>query len=747
MNRFVKYIMFTLLTFILVGCSASKEGKKQIKSEAMGRYVETNCKLEEYIKDNGNICLWKDEKEQLHALIQNEDLVDYVLTEAGEWKPSESEICELIQNNFKDIDRISVIQVQEDGSYYISGYAAIASGNMEEAGFFDAFLVDGKVKLVGLEEDSDVEAEVCAVDKKGNMIVSSGETGILSVFNKEGKKQQELTDESAEPIILRDRVFCLGDGILDIYNIKTGNKEKTIENIDAQGYTGKVFTNDKEDAIFIANWKGVTRINEEGTIVEKIIDGKLCSLSSYRVIQGMSYKDKLYLVYLDYDKYNIKQLKVKEYSYSEDMPTVPDDVLTVWTPCENLLLSKAVEIYRKKYPDKMIRLESFYDSSEWEEKRYEMSSQDIEELNKEILVGTGPDVMMLDMLPVESYLKQDIFVDLTECVDSVDEPLLENVARAYQNEKGIYAIPLKFSMLLSIGEKELVGDGFSLEKFARYQEEHPNEEVLFGINKQDRINILMDLWKDKLFDSENKLDKNAMISYLTSLKSIIPKNNSSWVSDWATEWRTEYYPESALLSELMKADIVKVGSMAQLQCIEKILEERPDCVKTDIIEGEKNIIEPQSIIAITKNSKRQEEAKNFIKIALSEEVQGSVDTLFSFNRGGMPVNLNALTDSLIYNNHMKEVSGEDWIVYARWTNADGEGIGLEAVTDEFRYPEKMKAYLEQCKTAKVSKPIDEMIRNIISEEALKYLNDEIPLDQAVGNIEEKMNLYRMEQTK
>ena len=59
----------------------------------------------------------------------------------------------------------------------------------------------------------------------------------------------------------------------------------------------------------------------------------------------------------------------------------------------------------------------------------------------------------------------------------------------------------------------------------------------------------------------------------------------------------------------------------------------------------------------------------------------------------------------------------------------------------------MKNFLEQCKTAKVQKPIDETVRRLIGEEGMRYFNEEITLETAVNNILEKMELHMMEQAK
>ena len=45
----------------------------------------------------------------------------------------------------------------------------------------------------------------------------------------------------------------------------------------------------------------------------------------------------------------------------------------------------------------------------------------IKALNTEIMAGNGPDVIMLDGLPIESYLAKGMLADLSENLKAVEE--------------------------------------------------------------------------------------------------------------------------------------------------------------------------------------------------------------------------------------------------------------------------------------------------------------------------------------
>ena len=743
MRRLINNLLCLIVCFTLIGCNQGEIKEKQ-KTEAMGRYVEETCKVEELIDENGSICLWKDEANNLHAMIKNEVFEDYKLAESGEWEKSNCEICNVLNRKDKVVQSVSRIQVQEDGSYYVGGMGEV---DTDYPDLFGAFIVNGEINTIQLEGKEDSEEYnrivISEIDKKGNIIGEAGGWGALALYNKEGKKLVSLTERRCNPIIIGEKMFGVGENALDIYDLKTGNKEKTISNIDAYGYGVNTFY-DEQNNIFIACKEGVTRVNQDGDIIEKIIDGKLCSLSSYDAIQGMIYNSEIYLVYRYYDKYNKQQIKVKKYTYDESVPTVPKEVLTVWGVIESETLKRTVASYRQNYPDRPISFETLYSDSQWEEQNGMVKEEDLDRLNTEILAGEGPDVLLLDALPIDVYGKQGIFADLSDCINNQEQPIIDNLAEAYKNEEGIYAIPLKFSMILAVGERELLNEGFSLEKIAAYQEEHKNEKVMFKIHEEHRINMMLDLWQDKLIDNEGHINKEGITNYLVSLNSINRKNSKGWGGE---HWRVEFTPQTALSINLVKADIVKVDNMPELQCIVNILEQMPNCMMTDNIEGQKNIVQPQQVVAISKNSKHQEAAKDFIKLALSSELQEDQAMLSSLQREGLPTNFNALTEILLNNQHRKEKVGNNEISYNKWLDGGEYGGALSYEWQEFGHLDEMKNFLERCKTAEVQKPIDEVVRRIISEEGMRYFNEEITLEAAVNNIVEKMELHMMEKMK
>ena len=67
-------------------------------------------------------------------------------------------------------------------------------------------------------------------------------------------------------------------------------------------------------------------------------------------------------------------------------------------------------------------------------------------LNTDIMAGKGPDILILDGMPVENYIQKGLLEDITDTVESADQEdgLFENIMKTYERDDKIYAVPLGF---------------------------------------------------------------------------------------------------------------------------------------------------------------------------------------------------------------------------------------------------------------------------------------------------------------
>lgn len=69
------------------------------------------------------------------------------------------------------------------------------------------------------------------------------------------------------------------------------------------------------------------------------------------------------------------------------------------------------------------------------------------QLNTQLLAGSGPDVLILDDMPVDSFIEKGLLMDLSGKVDT--NGMLENMTGVWQTERGLFALPARAFPLLA----------------------------------------------------------------------------------------------------------------------------------------------------------------------------------------------------------------------------------------------------------------------------------------------------------
>lgn len=69
------------------------------------------------------------------------------------------------------------------------------------------------------------------------------------------------------------------------------------------------------------------------------------------------------------------------------------------------------------------------------------------QLNTQLLAGSGPDVLILDDMPVDSFIEKGLLMDLSGRVDT--NGMLENMTGVWQTERGLFALPARAFPLLA----------------------------------------------------------------------------------------------------------------------------------------------------------------------------------------------------------------------------------------------------------------------------------------------------------
>lgn len=182
-----------------------------------------------------------------------------------------------------------------------------------------------------------------------------------------------------------------------------------------------------------------------------------------------------------------------------------------------------------------------------------------------------------------------------------------------------------------------------------------------------------------------------------------------------------------------KALKVNVGSMGSIMDYCQVLSVNGKMEKLDFglmqLAGKK-VYCPSAILGINSKSSKAEDAKKFVSYVLGEEVQ-------SLNQGsGFPINKAAFDASTV-----DQSNGE---IIMSLVNSDmftGEMVELNIYWPEVSAFDRLKEQIESLDTSMLT---DDIIWSAVKEQAVKCLEGESSVDDAVNTLIQKVNLYLAE---
>ena len=115
------------------------------------------------------------------------------------------------------------------------------------------------------------------------------------------------------------------------------------------------------------------------------------------------------------------------YIFDPDIPTVPNEKLTVYGLYDNEIIRQAITLFQTYNPE--VYVEYIYGVSGDDSVTKEDA---LKSLNTKIMAGEGPDVLILDNMPVNSYIEKGLLLDLGPIVNRLhgEAALFENIVGA-----------------------------------------------------------------------------------------------------------------------------------------------------------------------------------------------------------------------------------------------------------------------------------------------------------------------------
>ena len=225
--------------------------------------------------------------------------------------------------------------------------------------------------------------------------------------------------------------------------------------------------------------------------------------------------------------------RLYKYVWDENSTLNPNQSMTIWSLNDNDLVRAAIAEFRKKHPDVSITYEIAL-----EDDNAQLASDAIKTLNTRLINGSGPDVIILDGCPADSYADKGMLLELSALIDTGD--IYENLISSYISDGKLYYMPTQFMMPLLMGNPNALAKATTLDRLVELvlsgNEAPPLPEPgtrFSGIPEGERAEVFFNdlqelcdvLWlaSAPTIISENKLDTDALGAYIEAVKAISDK--------------------------------------------------------------------------------------------------------------------------------------------------------------------------------------------------------------------------------
>lgn len=721
-------------------------------SQVMGRYVESQINLPEELQYARN--LWMDE-EGLRMVSGDGSL--YRSQDQGQsWQLISQAPIELRES--MDKGTISYFQQNSTGEI-AAGYMDFPvdeNGNVSfENSFYQnvMYLADGsRIPLSQLSEQEFVFDAVC--DGEGTFYLGST-YHIYRVNSSDGSV--EVLAELSSPcyyLTVCGKYLMIQGEQLQLYDLQEGKMAEqdtvlsefmkpwlgSFGDVGSRPYLLYQSQVDEED-LYILTDKGLYRHTLYGSVMEQIIDGSLCSMSN----PTLGYVNMLRVGETFWVLYSGGLLK--QYTYDANASSVPENVLRVYGLYEDTDVQTVISAFSQKYPD----LHIIYEHPLSEDTG--MTREDaMKALSTQLAAGNGPDVLLLDGLPYDTYVEKGVLADLSKMLEGTGEHYMEAVMNSYLRDGKQYAAPMKIQIPLLMGATDKIEGITDLDQLADLLEETrtfaPECSLIGFYQAGEAIRLLAPGSMDRWMTAEGRLDSEAVKEFLMQVKRIyeaqisglsaleLERFQKMGLSVNGVEIDREetsiqltnalYFNQPYALGMLdSNASILGVYPMV----VELLRQQEMTCIP---MPGQSQFIAKASQIwAVNEASEVQKQAMELVAYALSTQF---------WRESALGI---ATTNWDVLEAQIQEAleNEGDYSVAIGMEDIHGKEVMLFSGTPEKEDMDALRALLKSCHGVS---QCDSRVYDAVIEEGQRALTGEMTIEEAVKEIEKKVSLYLVE---
>lgn len=739
-----KRILSIFLALVLAGFSGcgQQESPGPVATAAKGRYVETEIALPMDGSPQDMVTL---SDGRLRVGLNTTEGEPHVFTREGDtWQEDVQ-----FPQSLSDLGKLDMLRLSPDGSVFLSLVKGLGDGTYEyhlvllsptgelrelpvdypEANEKDGFLLGGAdftdsgklMVLFSFDDLREVDPDTGALSENLNELgiwanmggICAGEDTYLLSSDlcarlREGQ-QEKLTD-------------VLGEQLTASAKTEEGSRGKNALWQNNQGY------------LFFTTGEGLYSFVPGGSVTEELVSANKSSFGDPsflpRALTGTEDGSFYVLGMLG------GEAVLCQYDFDANAPLQATQVLKLYSLYDDEDLRQIISRYQKSHPETDIHLEIGLSGEDGV-----TEADALRTLNTEILAGSGPDILRLDGMSLDSYLEKDLFLDLSDLLE--ETKTLENITKCYETKGKVSVLPVAFAIPAIYGPKDLVDSIHDLDSFAAAA-----TQALDRSGADSLMNGMIPvLVTDNIYDScsaawktaDGTLDPSALEAFLAASKALydldapLRERYADILGQMDGDLGItpgEFTAIGGSRDILMYGEAMSVGTLESMDVWSYALagdQQLEGYTLAPLTLQASGVFLPRQIYGVLNTTEIADTAKDFIRFLLGEEVQKR-----NLNYG-FPVN-QAVFEALIQEDKTTDVS------FATSTE-DGQMLSLTA-----RYPsaQERKELAQWVRDLTTPALTDRTIRTLITAQAADCMNGTCTAKEAADRALQSLNLYLSE---
>ncbi len=510
----------------------------------------------------------------------------------------------------------------------------------------------------------------------------------------------------------------------------------------------------EENVIYVAGKGGVYRHVIGGTAMEQIIDGGLSTFSnpSISIVNMITLENNEFMVLFSSGR-------LVRYTYDPNVPTVPDELVTVYSLREEDKVRQAIAQYQAQNPQAFVRYEVGMSGSD------AAGREDaIKKLNTELMAGAGPDILILDGLPMDSYIEKGVLLDLSDHISQMtgEQELLPNIVESFRQDGKIYGMPITFDIPAVLGKGDDLAQIHDLVSLAdtmeRLREENPGQEIISMFSEEVAVKWLLPVSAPAFVNETGNLDTKVLAEYLEEINRIytasmdglsdtLQKYNETRRELYRRSDADDYYMEAYnslgnVTSEfLMNEAVFAAGKLKNTYTFQEVLSvnkvEGYEEMRMAPLDGHcSHVFVPDVITGINASSTHPEDAQAFFDVLMGKEVQQLLYDGFVVNKAALESQLSP--EWVVLSNGGMNVDYGEISSSIGGSMEDGREFTMNIYMPTREEYQELYDIFCKLDTPYIAQPV---VEEALVEFGAQYLSGYLSLEEAVQKIKSKVDLY------